>query len=188
MPEWNCNAKKIAIGETITHSRNEDRGITVILQDVSPVGSHKAAVGVYFYWDQDPDELVIINPGSYESYTDPDGVEWRVHVDSTSYMGVSSTANIQICYEEAAPAEGQIVSIDTPAEAKAGQILETYTTIKNIGGTKAMFFLRFYDGATLIHEGLPGWIDPGATIADLLENPKMPDHTWNGRVDLMRVV
>jgi hypothetical protein len=95
MADWDCNAEKIVIGETISHEINSDYGITVLLQDVSPAGSHKAIVDVFFYWDQDPDTFVILAPGEYESYTDPEGVEWRVHVDSTTYDGSSSTANVQ---------------------------------------------------------------------------------------------
>ena len=183
---WDCKTETIAIGETISHSRTEDYGITVILQDVSPAGVNKAIVGVYFYWDQPPDEMVILAPGEYESYTDLEGVEWRVHVVKTIYNGASSTAEIKICYEEAAPAEGQIMSIGVPAEAAAGEIIETYTTIKNIGGTRATFLLRFYDGTTLVHEGLPGWIEPGQTTVDRLENPTMPNHAWAGRIELIR--
>ena len=186
MVEWNCKAKKIAIGETITHGVDDDYGITVILQDVSPHGSNKAVVGVYFYWDRDPDPMVIIAPGKYESYIDPTGREWRVHVDKTDYAGVSSTADIRICYEEAAPAEGQIMSIDVPAEAKEGDSVDLCATIKNVGGVTAKFFLRFYDGTTMVRETLPGNIAAGQTIENVCELFAMPSHAWIGRIDLIR--
>lgn len=187
MVEWDCNVKTIGIGDTVSHSDGTDeRGITVILQDVSPAGSHKAMFGVYFYWAKDPDALVARAPGEYKSYTDPDGTEWRVYVDSTVYNGSSSTAKIRICFEEGLPAKGDIVSIDVPAEAKEGDLIDLCATIKNVGGSTAKFFLRFYDGTTMIRETLPGNVDPGQTITDVCERFTMPGHAWTGRIDLMR--
>ena len=183
---WDCKDETIEIGETISHEINIDYGITVILQDVSPSGIHKALVGVYFYWAQPPDELVVISPGSYESYTDPKGVEWRVHVDSTKFAGVNSTAKVRICYEAAAPAEGQIMSIDVPAEANEGDSIDLCATIKNVGGTTAKFFLRFYDGTTMVKETLPGTVAAGQTIENICELFAMPGHAWNGKIDLIR--
>ncbi len=186
MAGWDCNAGKIAIGETITHGINDDYGITVLLQDVSPYGSNKAVIDVYFYWNQNPDQMVILAPGEFESYTDPKSVEWRVHVDSTTYNGSSSTANVQICYEAAEPAEGQIMSIDVPAEAGEGDTLVIHTTFKNIGGVAARLFLRYYDGATLVRETAPGNVAAGQTIEDFAETFTMPGYAWTGRIDLMR--
>jgi len=187
MVEWDCNVRTIGIGDTVSHDDGTDeRGITVILQDVSPAGSHKAVLGVYFYWDKDPDTMRILAPGAYKSYTDPDGTEWRVYVDSTVYNGASSTAKIRICFEEATPAEGKIVSIDVPAEAAEGNSVDLCATIKNIGGTTAKFFLRFYDGTTVVRETSPGNVAAGQTISDVCELFKMPGHAWSGRIDLIR--
>lgn len=187
MVDWDCNVKTIGIGDTVTHSDGTDeRGITVILQDVSPSGNHKAAFGVYFYWDKDPDELVVRGPGKYESYTDPDGTEWRVYVDKTTYDGSASTAKIRICFEEVTPAKGDIVSIDVPAEAAEGDSVDLCATIKNVGGVKAKFFLRFYDGSTMVRETLPGNVNPGQTITDVCELFTMPDHAWGGKIELIR--
>ncbi len=184
MADWDCNAGKISIGETITHGINDDYGITVLLHDVSPAGSNKAMIDVFFYWDKDPTQVVLA-PGEYKSYTDPEDVEWRVHVDSTTYNNSSSTANVQICYEEAEPAEGQLW-IDVPAEAKEGDNVDLCATIKNIGGASAMFFLRFYDGSTMARETSPGNIAAGQTITDVCELFKMPGHAWDGKIDLIR--
>ena len=183
MADWDCKDDTIGIGETITHSRSADRGITVILQDVSPAGNHKAMVGVYFYWDKDPDEMRVLAPGEYKSYTDPEGVEWRVHVDKTFFNGVDSTADVRICFEGA---EGQITSIDVPASASEGDGVDLCATIKNVGGATAKFFLRFYDGATMVRETLPGNVAAGQTIVDVCELFTMPGHAWAGRIDLMR--
>lgn len=189
---WDCNSKTLNIHGSITHRTDAVDpeplyGLTATLNDVSPFGDHKAAMTISFFSDWGHgDENVIIAPGGYKEYTDPAGDLWRVYVDSTVADGTWSTADCRACYDEPAAASGEIVSIDVPAAATAGQTLETYTTIKNIGGTKGKFFLRFYDGATLIHEGLPGWVESGATLEDLLENPVMPDHTWNGRIELIR--
>ena len=187
---WDCVEKTISIGGLLFNRRmdgTKEYGILVDLRDISPAGSHKARLEVHFErdWNKDWTSLILA-PGAYESYTDPGGVEWQIHVDGTIYREGSSTAKIRICYEEAAPAEGQIMSIGVPAEAAAGEIIETYTTIKNIGGTRATFLLRFYDGTTLVHEGLPGWIEPGQTTVDRLENPTMPNHAWAGRIELIR--
>ncbi len=186
MVEWDCNVETIRIGDTVTHNDGTDeRGITVILQGVRFEGVHKAIIGVYFYWDQPPDEIRVLAPGEYKSYTDPDGVEWRVYVDSTLYNGTSSVAKIRICYEEAA-AEGQITSIDVPASASEGEGVDLCATIKNVGSVKAMFFLRFYDGATMVRETLPGNVDPGQTIVNVCEYFTMPGHKWTGKIELIR--
>jgi len=195
MADWNCESKTLNYGGKLYHGRtagDKKYGIQIKLQAVSV--AEVAAVEIKFRqdWGKATIPSAQINAGSFLAYEDPEGVWWRIYCDATHHNPAQpafSTADMRVCYEEtAAPAEGQIVSIDVPESAKAGQILETYTTIKNIGGTKAKFLLRFYDGATLVHEGLAGWIDPGQTIVDRLENPTMPDHTWNGRVDLIRVV
>jgi len=184
---WDCKTEIIGFDETTTHSRTEDYGITVLLQDVSPVGSHKAVVGVYFYWDEDPDVVLVLAPGEYKSYTDPEGVEWRVHVVKTVPNGASSTAEIKICYEEATPAEGEIIGdIDVPASVTEGDTVVIYTTFKNIGGTAGKLFLRYYDGTTLLRETAPGLVNPGQIIEDFAETFAMPSHAWNGKVELMR--
>jgi hypothetical protein len=114
-----CKAEVIAINYWFNHTRTDDSktyGISAMLTDVSPSGSHKAMLWIGFWedWDKAGSSLILA-PGEYKSYYDPGGVEWRVYVDKTISAGASSTANVQICYEEAAPAEGQIVSIDVPA-------------------------------------------------------------------------
>lgn len=190
---WNCVSKTLGYGNKLSNNRtgaDGDYGIRIMLQAVSE--SDVAAIEIDFRqdWTKATIPSAQIELGDSFSYTDPEGVGWKIYCDAINYAPAEpafSTADFRVCYEETAPAEGQIVSIDVPASAKAGQILQTYTTIKNIGGTKAKFFLRFYDGATLIHEGSDAWIEPGATLADLLENPTMPDHAWNGQIDLMRV-
>jgi len=189
MADWDCNAGKIGINEYMLHSRGEgskEYGIGVILREVSPAGSHKAAIQIGFVADWDKSGFITaIAPGEYKSYTDPEDVAWRVHVDSTTYNGASSTANVQICYEEAEPAEGQLW-IDVPAEAKEGDNVDLCATIKNIGGETAMFFLRFYDGSTMARETSPGNIAAGQTITDVCELFKMPGHAWAGQIELIR--
>lgn len=185
MVEFDCKDKWIDIGETTSHEINIEYGITALLQDVSPVGTHKALLNVFFYWDHAP-AMVVLAPGEHKSYSDPEGVEWRVHVDNTMYNGATSAAEVRICYEEAAPAEGQIVSIDVPASASQGDSVDLCATIKNVGGTTGKFFLRFYDGSTMIRETLPGNVAPGQTITNVCELFPMPGHEWSGRIDLIR--
>lgn len=84
------------------------------------------------------------------------------------------------------PAEGEIVSADVPSEAGEGAAIDLCATIKNTGGTEAKFFLRFYDGSTMIRETSPGRIEPGETIDDICEYFNMPDHAWSGKIELMR--
>ena len=187
---WDCVEKTISIGGLLFNRRmdgTKEYGILVDLRDISPAGSHKARLEVHFErdWNKDWTSLILA-PGAYESYTDPGGVEWQIHVDGTIYREGSSTAKIRICYEEAAPAEGQITSIDIPAEAAEGGDLDLCATIKNVGGTGAMFFLRFYDGATMVRETSPGNLSSGQTIIDLCEYFTMPGHKWTGRIELIR--
>ena len=82
---------------------------------------------------------------------------------------------------------GEIVSIDVPASASEGDSINLCASIKNIGGTKAMFFLRFYDGSTMVRETSPGGIDPGQTIENICELFTMPDHAWSGKIELFRM-
>lgn len=194
MVDWDCKAKTLNYNGKLFNGRtgvDGKYGIQIKLLAVAAIGAVRIEVDFRQDWSKATIPIIQLPVGGDLTYTDPEGVQWKIYLDGIDYNSTQpmfSTADMRVCFEETAtPAEGQIVSIDVPAEAKAGQILETYTTIKNIGGTKAKFFLRFYDGATLIHEGSAAWIDPGATIADLLENPTMPSHAWNGRVDLMRV-
>ena len=84
------------------------------------------------------------------------------------------------------PAEGEIISIDVPSEAKENAGIDLCTTIKNVGGTEAKFFLRFYDIATMIHETSPGWVQPGQTIEDICEYFNMPGYAWSGKIELVR--
>lgn len=90
-------------------------------------------------------------------------------------------------YVPPAPAEGKIVSIDVPASASEGDSIDLCASIKNIGGTKAMFFLRFYDGSSMVRETLPRWVDPGQTIENICELFTMPDHAWSGKIELFRM-
>lgn len=181
-----CKDKTLGIGETFSHEITLERGITVILQDVSPAGVNKAVVGVYFYWDEEPDESVVLAPGEYKAYTDPDGIEWRVYVDSTMYMVGASTASIRICFEGA---KGEIVSIDAPASAKAGDLLEIYVDVKNVGGADATFFVQCYDkasGGTVIQER-EAYLEPGQTLENLrLWDLPMPNQEWHGRIDMIQ--
>jgi hypothetical protein len=136
-------------------------------------------------WDKDAISKVLA-PGESVQYVDPGGTTWEIVVDKTTYSELASTAAIQICYEESTPAKGEIVSIDVPAEAAEGDSVDLCATIKNVGGTTAKFFLRFYDGATMVRETLPGNIDPGQTITNVCELFTMPDHAWTGKIDLIR--
>lgn len=166
-----------------------DYGIQITLLAVNAAGSARIEVDFRQDWLEATIPIIQLASGGDLTYTDPEGVQWKIYLDSSEYNSAEpefSSADMRVCYDAPEPAEGQIISTDIPASASGGDVLETYTTIKNIGGTRAKFFLRFYDGATLVHEGLPGWIEPGQTIVDNLENPTMPDHTWNGRIDLMR--
>jgi len=193
MAEWNCKSKTLQYGGKLFQGRtgaDGDYGIQVMLQAVSVSGM--AAFEVDFRQDWGKATIYTrLDPGNYFSYTDPEGVGWRVYVDATNYTPAEpafSTADMRVCYEGAAPAEGQIVSIDLPASASEGDEIDIAPTIKNVGGVSAMFFLRYYDGATMVRETLPMKIDPGATIPNLSEIFTMPGHAWAGRIDLMREV
>jgi len=190
MAEWDCKAKILGINNWFKHTRTDGSktyGISVMLTDVSPSGSHKAMLWISFWEDWDKDALSkVLAPGESMQYVDDGGTTWEIVVDKTTSAGSASTAAIQICFEEATPAEGKIVSIDVPAEAAEGNSVDLCATIKNIGGTTAKFFLRFYDGTTMVRETLPGNVAAGQTITDVCELFKMPGHVWTGRIDLIR--
>ena len=190
MVEWDCKADVLGVQNWFKHTitdGSKEYGISVMLTDVSPAGSHKAMLWIEFWedWDKAGTHQVI-GPGDSEQYVDPGGTTWKIVVDKTTSAGSASTAAIQICFEEAAPAKGDIVSIDVPAEAAEGDSVDLCATIKNVGGTTEKFFLRFYEGATMVRETLPGTIDPGQTITNVCELFTMPDHAWTGRIDLIR--
>jgi hypothetical protein len=193
MAEENCASKTLNYGGKLYHGRTGaegDYGIQVQLQAVSKWGMAAIEIDFRQDWDKATIPSIQINPGNSFSYTDPEGVTWRVYCDATDYSPLEpafSTADMRVCYEETAePAEGQIVSIDVPASAKEGDSVDLCATIKNIGGVKAMFFLRFYEGGTMVRETLPGWINPGQTIEDVCELFTMPGHKWVGKIELMR--
>jgi len=192
MADWDCKYKTLGVNEWMQHSRIEgdkEYGISVILQDVSPAGSHKALVGVYFFGDWDKsDDMTALTPGTPKLYTDPGGAEWMVQADETLPAGADSTADMKVCFEEAAPAEGKIMSIDVPTSAKEGDSVDLCATIKNVGGVTAKFFLRFYDGTTMVRETLPGNVAAGQTIENVCELFTMPGHKWTGKIELMREV
>jgi len=93
---------------------------------------------------------------------------------------------MKVCFEEAAPAEGKIMSIDVPTSAKEGDSVDLCATIKNVGGVTAKFFLRFYDGTTMVRETLPGNVAAGQTITDVCELFTMPGRKWTGKIELIR--
>lgn len=193
MADWDCASKTLNYGGSLRHNRvgaDGSYGIRVELQAVSQWGMAAFEVKFRQDWDKATIPSTRLDPGNYFSYTDPEGVVWRVYVDATDYNPAEpefSTADMRICFEEAAePAEGQIVSIDVPAAAAEGDSIVLYTTFKNIGGVAAKFFLRYYDGEALVRETAPGWVDPGQTIEGFAETFTMPGNAWAGRIDLIR--
>jgi hypothetical protein len=84
------------------------------------------------------------------------------------------------------PADGDIKYITVPAEASEGDSIDLCATIENVGGSSGMFFLRFYDGATMVRETSPGNVAAGQTITDICEYFTMPGHAWTGKIKLMR--
>lgn len=194
MANWICESKTLHHGGKLFNGRtgaNGEYGIQVELQTVG-MTTCKAAFEVDFRldWNKATIPSTYLSCGDYFSYTDPEGVDWRVYVDSTHIdpEHAFSTADMRVCYDEPAspPAHGEIVSIDIPAEASEGDSIDLCATIKNTGGTAAMFFLRFYDGATMVRETLPSNVAAGATTADICESFIMPDHAWTGKIELMR--
>lgn len=185
MADWDCKSKTLTLLDAylqhIRVSGSKTYGITARLDDI---GAGKAMLDIHFFvdWGAPDDYPVILSPGEYESYTDPDGTEWRVYVDAVN----GGSADVRVCFEEAAPAEGKIMSIDVPASAKEGDSVDLCATIKNVGGVAAKFFLRFYDGATMVRETLPGNVAAGQTIEDVCELFAMPGHKWTGKIELMR--
>jgi hypothetical protein len=190
MVELDCKADVLGVNYWFKHTRTDGSkkyGISVMLTDVSPAGSHKAMLWIEFWedWNKSGTHQVI-GPGGSKQYKDPGGTTWEIMVDKTTPAGSSSTAAIQICFEKVSPAEGKIVSIDVPAEAAEGDSVDLCATIKNVGGTTAKFFLRFYDGSTMVRETSPGNVAPGQTITDVCELFTMPGHAWTGKIDLIR--
>lgn len=193
MADWDCASKTLNYGGKLYKGRagvDGTYGIQVQLQAVSQWGMAAFEVDFRQDWGKATIPSTRLDPGNYFSYTDPEGVVWRVYVDATDYKPAEpefSTADMRICFEEAAePAEGQIMSIDVPASASEGDSVDLCATIKNIGSVAAKFFLRFYDGETMVRETLPGNVAAGQTIEDICELFTMPGYAWAGRIDLIR--
>jgi hypothetical protein len=110
MTEWYCNNyNKNIFGKIVCRKPaadpDKEYGIKTELDEVSSSGSHDALVTVEFFRDWGKSPLTeTITPGDYKSYTDPDGVEWRVHVYSTIYNadwdGMLSSAEMGVCYDK----------------------------------------------------------------------------------------
>lgn len=113
-------------------------------------------------------------PESYDGWVTPSAVE---------FFGCSK--DISFVYVEKV-GKGEIRSIDAPAEARAGDLLEIYVDIKNVGGTEAVFFVQCYEGETMLQER-EAYLDPDQTLRDLrFWDLPMPNHTWNGRIDMIQ--
>lgn len=104
-----CNAKTLDFGDCYSKYEKSSAdgtktyGITIELRAISPYGVHNATLSIYFStdWGAVPDSLAVFSPGQKKTYTDPDGVDWEVRVDSTTYVEGGGTANTQICFGEA---------------------------------------------------------------------------------------
>lgn len=192
---WNCNAaRKIKVDVSTQYSKQsadgtKTYGITATLKEVTPTAPHEAVLAITFSDDWgDPITTASLGPREYASCTDPDGIEWQVHVqrfflDSAPPPNRTS-ADVQICYGEGA-AKGEIISTDIPASASEGEIIDLCVTIKNVGGVKALFFLRFYDGATMLYETSTRWLEPvGDEMVCVAFT--MPSYEWDGKIELIR--
>ena len=185
MVNWDCNAETLAPLGRNTHSRDV-HSITIELKEISPAGVHKAAIVVGFSrsWGNLPNDIIAIGPGEFRSYTDPDGIVWRIHVDDTTYAAGGGSADTRVCFEGA---EGEIQSIDVPASAKVGEDVIPAATVTNRGGKQAWFFLRFYEGETIVLQTLAARINPGEVIVNWSEGVvPMPNHAWVGRIEIVR--
>ena len=192
---WNCNyARKIRVDASTNHHKQSIDGtktyrITATLTEVTPTSPHEAVLAIVFStgWDR-PDDAVSLGSWKYASYMDPDGIEWQVHVQGLFLDSAPppnrTSADVQICYGDR-PAKGEIISTDIPASASEGEIIDLCATIKNVGGVRALFFLRFYDGATMLYETNTRWLEPDGE-EKICAAFTMPGHEWDGKIELMR--
>lgn len=196
MADWDCSAAvKIRVNASTQYSKpSEDGtktyGIVAKLTEVTLESPHKAVLEIRFYADWgDPITTASLGPREYASYTDPDGVEWQVHVQALFLDSAPppnrTSADMQICFEGATPAKGEIISIDVPASASEGDIIDLCATIKNVSGVHTLFFLRFYDGETVLGESNTRWLEPNGE-EKVCAAFTMPDYEWNGKIELIR--
>lgn len=193
---WDCNfARKIRVNANTQHSKQsvdgtKTYGVTATLKEVTPMAPHKAVLEIMFWADWgDPITTASLGPREYASYTDPDGIEWQVHVQALFLDSAPppnrTSADVQICFQGEGATKGEIISADIPASASEGEIIDICATIKNVGGVRALFFLRFYDGATMLYETSTRWLEPDGE-EKVCAAFTMPGHEWTGKIDLIR--
>lgn len=195
MADWDCStAAKVRVNASTQHSKiSEDGinryGIIAKLLEVTLEPPHKAVLEVEFNGWGDAITTASLGPREYASYIDPDGIEWQVHVQAlfldSDPPPNRTSADVQICFEGVTLAKGEIISIDVPAFASEGDIIDLCATIKNVSGVNTLFFLRFYDGEMMLYESNTRWLEP-AGEARVCAAFTMPGHEWSGKIELIR--
>jgi len=121
-----CNDDHKGIGGEIVCRKtaadpDKEYGVHIELMEVSSSGSHNAVLTVEFFRDWGKSSITeTLSPGEYKSYTDPDGVEWQVHVYSTIYNGIWSTAELGVCYDDATTPPPDDETDDEPDPGEPG--------------------------------------------------------------------